>query len=322
MILLAVVIFLGVFSVAAAYIAAGAGPKRPDAAQAARISRSLETAGRSSKDPTSSVRKETLFSAIPWMHRWLVQFELTPLVRLLIYQANLGWTVGGLLLMSLAAFTVSAYLVWFRTRASMFSLICGAVVGVLPLVYVFYRRGQRFKKFEEELPGALDLMVSALRVGQSLNSALSLVSKECQEPIRSEFRICFDEQNYGLELRTAMNNMLVRVPVQDLRLVTTAILIQKESGGNLAEVLEKAAHVTRERFRIKRQVMVHTAQGRLTGWILTALPIGLGVALYFINPTLMSVLWTRPIGVKLLWAAAGMMVVGSLMIQKIVRIEV
>ncbi len=321
MILLAVVIFIGVFSVAAAYLAAGAAPKSVDAAKAARLSMSMASASHAARDISSVVRKET-FSAIPWMHQWLVQFELTPLIRLLLYQADLSWTVGGLLLATLAGFSASTYIVWLRTRAFAFSAICGVAVCLLPLAYVFFRRGRRFKKFEEGLPGALDLMVSALRVGQSLNSALSLVSKECQDPIRSEFRICFDEQNYGLELRAAMNNMLVRVPVQDLRLVTTAILIQKESGGNLAEVLEKAAHVTRERFRIKRQVMVHTAQGRLTGWILTALPIGLGIALYLINPTMMSVLWTRPIGIKLLWAAVIMMVVGSLIIRKIVRIEV
>ena len=116
--------------------------------------------------------------------------------------------------------------------------------------------------------------------------------------------------------------MINRVPLQDLRIVSTAIMIQKESGGNLAEVLDKTAHVIRERFRLKRQVGVHTAQGRLTGWVLTLLPIVLGVALYFVNPTMMSILWTNPIGIKLLWIASIMIVIGGLIIRKIVNIDI
>ena len=119
-------------------------------------------------------------------------------------------------------------------------------------------------------------MVSALRAGNSLVSALRLVAFESPDPVGTEFRICFDEQNYGLELRTAMENLVTRVPLQDLRIVVTAILIQKESGGNLAEVLDKASYLIRERFRLRRQVRVHTAQGRLTGWILSFLPLVLG----------------------------------------------
>jgi tight adherence protein B len=165
-------------------------------------------------------------------------------------------------------------------------------------------------------------MVSALRVGHSLNAALSLVSRECPDPISTEFRICFDEQNYGLELRTAMDNLVTRVPLQDMKIVCTAILIQKESGGNLAEVLEKTSHVIRERFRLKRQIMTHTAQGRLTGIILTLLPVVLGILLYFLNPKSMSLLWTRDIGIKLLYTSAAMTFVGGLIIRKIVDIDV
>jgi tight adherence protein B len=185
-----------------------------------------------------------------------------------------------------------------------------------------FRRTKRMNKFEEGLPEALDLICSALRVGHSLNSALGLVTRECPDPVGTEFRVCFDEQNYGLELKTALENMTNRVPVQDLRIVVTGILIQKESGGNLAEVLEKASDVIRERFRLKRQVMTHTAQGRLTGMILTLLPVVLGCALYFVNPEMMSLLWKRDVGIKLLYAAGGMIVVGGLIIRKIVNMDV
>jgi tight adherence protein B len=164
--------------------------------------------------------------------------------------------------------------------------------------------------------------VSALRAGHSLISALDLAASEAPDPIGTELRICFDEQNYGLELKTAMSNLAARVPLQDLKIVITAILIQKESGGNLAEVFDKAAYVIRERFRLKRQVRVHTAQGRLTGWILSFLPIFLGVGLYMINPAGMSILWTRPIGIKLLYLSGTMTIIGALIIRKIVRMDV
>ena len=177
-------------------------------------------------------------------------------------------------------------------------------------------------RFEKGLPEALDLMVSALRVGHSLNAAMGLVTRECAEPIGTEFRICFDEQNYGLELRAAMENLTTRVPLQDLRIAVTAILIQKESGGNLAEVLDETSQVIRERFRIKRQIATHTAQGRMTGWILSALPVGLGGILYIMSPKTMSVLWTDPLGQKLLIVASVGIVLGSAVIQQIVKLDV
>jgi tight adherence protein B len=165
-------------------------------------------------------------------------------------------------------------------------------------------------------------MVSALRAGHSLVAALGLVGSESPDPIGVEFKICCDEQNYGMELRTAMDNLLSRVPLQDMRIVATAILIQKESGGNLAEVLDKTAYVIRERFRLKRQVRIHTAQGRLTGWILSFLPIVLGIGLYIVDPDHLSLLWKREIGIKLLYASAAMTITGALIIRKIVSMEV
>ena len=151
---------------------------------------------------------------------------------------------------------------------------------------------------------------------------MGMVARECSEPVSSEFRTCFEEQNFGLELKMAMDNLIHRVPLQDLRIVCTAILIQKESGGNLAEVLDKTAHVIRERFRLKREVMTRTAQGRMTGWVLTLLPVILGCALYMVNPDMMSLLWKREIGIKLLYTASGMIIVGGLIIRKIVNMDV
>lgn len=313
MVWIAVIVFVGVFAIAAPLIALSSR-QAPQARQ--------DSAGSAANVPFIDFRKKVVFSAIPWMNRWLLKIELAPRLRTLLSQADLKWTVGGVFLMCAVCFAVPAYIVHLRTRNILAAVGIGLVLGLAPFAYVLMKRAQRFKKFEEGLPEALDLMVSSLRVGQSLHAALGLVARECPQPVGGEFRACFEEQNYGLELRGAMRNLTARVPLQDLRMVATGILIQKESGGNLAEVLEKIASVIRERFRIKRQIRVHTAQGRLTGWVLTCLPIGLGVVLFIMDPAMMSVLWMRPIGVKLLWAAAAMMVTGTIVIQKIIRMEV
>jgi tight adherence protein B len=196
------------------------------------------------------------------------------------------------------------------------------LLGAAPLAYVLHKRSKRLDSFQQGLPEALDLMVSALRAGHSLIAAMGSVARECANPVGSEFKACFEEQNYGLELKAAMDNLIKRVPLQDLRIFATAIMIQKESGGNLAEVLDKTSHVIRERFRLKRQVGVHTAQGRMTGWVLTLLPVVLGTALYFVNPEMMSVLWRNPTGVKMLWTAGGMILIGGFIINRIVNMDV
>lgn len=320
---LVVVVFLGVFAVfALLMLATGTGATQQTKKVLARLDSALATSWTNSSDVVVDLRKQELLSAIPWINRWLMKIELAPRLRLLLYQANLKWTAGGLLLMTSVAFAVPAYVVYLKTDSSVLGLVVGVATGLAPFLFVLFKRGKRFKKFETELPDALELMVSALRVGHSLNASLNLVGKECPDPISTEFRICFDEQNYGLELRTAMDNLVTRVPLQDMKIVCTAILIQKESGGNLAEVLEKTSHVIRERFRLKRQIMTHTAQGRLTGMILTLLPVVLGVLLYFLNPKSMSLLWTRDIGIKLLYISGAMTIVGGLIIRKIVDIDV
>jgi tight adherence protein B len=316
-------VFLGIFIVAALLlVASGTGASQRTKQTLTLLASALAVGRRELEDQMVDIRKHELLSAVPWINRWLLKIELAPRLRSTLYQANVQWTAGGLLLMCAACFVIPSYLVYLRTGAVIFALLIGLLLGAAPFVYVLHKRSQRFNKFEEELPEALNLMVSALRAGHSLVAALGLVGSESPEPVGGEFKICCDEQSYGLELRTALDNLVARIPLQDMRIVTTAILIQKESGGNLAEVLDKAAYLIRERFRLKRQVRIHTAQGRLTGWILSFLPIVLGVSLYLVNPDNMSLLWKRDIGVKLLYTAAGMMITGALIIRKIVRMDV
>lgn len=323
MLLLLILVFVGVFSVVALLLlASGTGASQQTKRTLAALESALAVAGGNPTDAVVDIRKDELLSSIPWVNRFLLQLEIAPRLRKLLYQANLKWTTGGLLLMCVACFAIPGYLVYLRTGAAIFALLAGLLLSSTPLIFVLQKRRKRFEKFEQELPEALDLMVSALRAGHSLVSALGLVAHDSPDPIGGEFLVCFEEQNYGLELRTAIDHLITRVPLQDLRIVATAILIQKESGGNLAEVLDKTAHVIRERYRLKRQVRVHTAQGRLTGWILSFLPIVLGIALYLVNPKTMSVLWTRPVGLHLLYASAFLTVSGALIIRKIVNMEV
>jgi tight adherence protein B len=322
MLLLLVLVFSAVFVVAALLLTARTSASQQSEQTLTVLQAALATSKLSPTDLAVDVRKEELLSAVPWLNRWLLKLEVAPRLRMILYQADLKWTAGSLLLMSLLCFMIPAYLIYLRTGTLIFSLLIGLLLGAAPFVYVLRKRTKRFDKFEQGLPDTLDLMVSALRAGHSFNSALGLAAEESPDPIGKEFRICFDEQNYGLELKTAMSNLAVRVPLQDLKIVITAILIQKESGGNLAEVFDKAAYVIRERFRLKRQVRVHTAQGRLTGWILSFLPVVLGIALYLINPESMSLLWTRPIGIKLLYLSGGMTITGALIIRKIVNMDV
>lgn len=322
MLLIAVAVFISVFIVIALILtAAGAGASEREKQTLSRLDSILLSKGNRG-DEAVDIRRSELLSTIPWLNRWLQEIHLFPRLRLMLYQADLKWTVGGLILMTLFSLVIASNLVFWRTGELMFSLLMGLMAAMGPFLYVRQKRNMRFNRFEQRLPEALDMMVSALRAGHSLISSMGTVAKEAGEPVAQEFKKCFDEQNFGAELRTAMLDLVTRVPIDDTRMIVTAILIQKESGGNLAEVLEKAAHIVRERFRLKRQIRVHTAQGRMTGWILAVLPVVLGLLLYLVNPDHLSLLWKKPIGVKMLYTASIMTIIGALIIRKIIRIRV
>jgi tight adherence protein B len=322
--MLSVLIFVAVFAIAAPILVWFSGAH--NAARKEKTAEVLQNAlGKPSDidrtDPMS-FRKAENASSIPLLNRLLQQIDLMPRVAMFLRQADVKWTPASLILMCTAAFAVVAYVVNFKTGSMLIALGVGVAGAALPLGFVAFKRMQRFGKFEQQLPEALDLMVSGLRAGHSLSSAVGLVTRECEDPLGGEFRIAFDEQNFGLDMRTALENLVKRVPLQDLKMSITAIIIQRESGGNLAEVLEKTAHMVRERFRLKKQVRVHTAQGRMTGIVLTILPIGLGFGLWIVNPENESLLWRREIGIKLLIGAFCSLVIGSALIQKIIRLKV
>ena len=199
----------------------------------------------------------------------------------------------------------------------------GAALGfAMPFLYLKSKRSRRMHSFEEQFPEGLDLISRALKAGHAFATGLKMVADEMPEPVGPEFRKTFDEQNFGLPLKDALDNLTHRVPHIDVRFFATAVLIQRETGGNLAEILENLAHVVRERFKILRQVRVYTAHGRFTGYVLLALPAMLCVALAFINPEHMNVLFRTPMGQMLLMGAVVMQVVGYIWIKQVIKIEV
>jgi len=269
-----------------------------------------------------SVRREELLSGIPWLDRLLQRLDLARKLRLLLYQADIQWTPARLILTAAVCAVVCGILVFLRTGSGFMSFLLMAGAASLPMIWVYRKRDKRFYKLKERLPEALDLMVSAIRAGHSFTSAIGMASKESPEPVKREFRQCFDEQNYGLDLRVAMTNLSYRAPIREIRMIVAAVLIQKETGGNLTEILEKVSQLIRDDFRLQRQVRVHTAQGRLTGWILSLLPVFLGIALYLINPEQMSLLWRREAGIRMLETSVVMTTIGILIIRKIIQIEI
>jgi tight adherence protein B len=239
-----------------------------------------------------------------------------------IDQSGVKMSVGMLLVVSLVTALVGALGMSAVVRAG-WSLPLGAALGfALPFLVLKVKRRHRLLTFEEHFPEALDLISRALKAGHAFATGLKMVADEMQEPVGPEFRKTFDEQNFGLPLKDALDNLSLRVPSLDVRFFATAVLIQRETGGNLSEILENLSHVVRERFKILRQVRVYTAHGRLTGWVLLALPAFLAVALMFINPDHMNLLFRERMGQQMLTAALIMQLFGYFWIQKVIKIEV
>src|SRR5574338_1149975 len=231
-------------------------------------------------------------------------------------------TLSGVMLVSLALGAAGAMSATMILHSGYLVVPLALAGFALPFVVLRYKRSARLKKFEEQFPEAVDLVARSLKAGHAFASGLKLVADEMPEPVGPEFRKTFDEQNFGLPLKDALNNLTARVPLLDVRFFATAVLIQRETGGNLAEILENLAHVVRERFKILRQVRVYTAHGRLTGYVLLGLPVFLAVALMFINPEHMQLLFTERIGHMMLAATVVMQTVGYFWIKQVVKIEV
>jgi tight adherence protein B len=240
----------------------------------------------------------------------------------LIEQSGVHTTPSAIIVMSLGLGLVAAILTSLFVRvpfAPMVALVAGAA---LPTCYLKFCKSRRMDKFEEQFPEALDLLSRALRAGHAFQTAMGMVADDLKEPVGPEFRKTFDQQNFGLPLRDSLFQLADRIPLLDVRFFTTAVLIQRDTGGNLAEILDNLAHVVRERFRIRREIRTKTAHGRFTGLVLLSLPAGLGVILTFINPDHMDLLFNHRTGQMMIGVAIVMQVIGFFWIRKILDLEV
>lgn len=238
-----------------------------------------------------------------------------------IAESGLPMTVGTLIVLTVVAGLVASVATWMLLRFWFISLVLGLVGASLPYLYVQRTRAARLKTFEEQFPEAIDLISRALRAGHALTTGLGMVSEEIPKPVGEEFRRLYDEQNFGMSLPEALRAMARRVPVLDARFFVTAVLTQRESGGNLSEVLDNLASVMRERFKLRRQISVVAAHGRISAWVLALLPPVMAGVLFFLSPNSMRILWEDPVGLQLVGAAMVLQIVGTLIIVRMVRIE-
>jgi tight adherence protein B len=266
--------------------------------------------------------RDEMLSSVPVLNRVMMNLAWTTKMQSLLSQAGMRAKPGKILLASAVAGLATYVIVDGTVHLALVAAPAALVATVAPLGFVSWKRKRRLRQFEERFPDALDLLGRAVRAGHAFTTGLEIVAKETAEPVASEFRTCFEEQNFGLPMRDALVNLTERMPLVDVRFFVTALLVQKETGGNLAEILDELARVIRDRFRIYREVRVKTAQGRLTAGILIALPIFMLFALEAVNPAYVRVLFDDPIGPPVLAIAGLMQLIGSILIWRIVHIEV
>ena len=272
-------------------------------------------------DREEGIIRQVTFSSIPSLDRLLRASKLAPKLQLMLEQAKLPWSVGRFFFFSAGMLVLGATIGnWWMPRGFV-GWIPGLALGFLPLAWVAYKRTARLQRFNLQLPDAIDLIARALRAGHALPSALVTVGEEMTDPLGPEFRHVADELNFGLPFREAMLNFGRRFPLRDLHFLISAILMQKETGGNLAELLDKTADLLRSRIKLVQKVRVHTAQGRMTGAILTALPFVLLVVLSIVHPGYADPMLENDSGRKVIYAMLVDMAIGFFMIRRIVQVK-
>lgn len=236
-------------------------------------------------------------------------------------QAGLGWDVKSFLLLSGGIALAAGLGTMLATRMIVYTAGAALIGSTLPYLYVGRRRAKRIAVFEEQFPEAVDLLARAIRAGHPLATGIKTVADEMRDPIGSEFRQVFEEQRFGLNFEDSITSLADRVPLTDVRIFITALLVQREVGGNLAEILDNLGAIIRQRFTLRRQVRVLTAEGRLSGYVLTALPIGIGAWVFVSNPDYIMLLFQHPAGKLMATSAAVMQVVGFFWMRAITRVE-
>jgi tight adherence protein B len=269
-----------------------------------------------------SILKNGSESDAPWMLRWVMGGSRMTALNQLLLQAGLSWSVKRLFGYSAACTLCGLFVGLILHQPLVISAVFAVAFATLPLLMVRRKRSKRMSSLEQQLPDAADLVARAMLAGHSFASALGMVGDEMPQPLGGEFKIAFDEINFGVSMSDALQNMVSRVPLDDLRYFVIAVLIQREAGGNLAEILGNISNIIRERLKLLGKVKVLSAEGRLSAWILCLMPFVLAGVISLINPKMMRIFWTDPTGMKMAGTALLCMLFGIIWSRKIVRIHV
>jgi tight adherence protein B len=272
--------------------------------------------------PDAALLRDEVLSKIPAFDSYLRRSERISNLQKTLAQGNVDVRAGNFLMLCALSALLLAAVAALAGGNLLFGWL-GALVGFfIPYAYASHMRSKRFQKFEEKFPEAIDTLARAVRAGHAFTTAVEMIANELAEPVAGEFRQLFEEQKYGLPVRDALMNLTERVPLVDVKFFVTAVMLQRETGGNLAEILDNLSYVIRERFKILRQVRVHTAQGRLTMVLLMALPPTIVVVMQFLNPGFIHPLFADPLGHALIVGGIVLQTMGYFVIRKIIRIRV
>jgi tight adherence protein B len=288
---------------------------------AMRLQRRLDRVARR-QEGQRSVRKQRQLSDVSAIARLLSSVSLANRTERMIGQSGLGWTVSTLALTSTAVGLLGLALVLVTAQPPLFGLVVGGVLAFLPWLYLMWKRSRRLRRLERQLPEALDLITRAVRAGHALPLAIQLLSEEMPDPIAGEFRIVHEQVNFGISLQHSLNALCERVPLTDMRYFVVSVLIQRQSGGNLTEVLTNLSKLIRERLKLFARVRVLSSEGRMSAWTLAVLPFVLGALMYWANPEFMRPLWTDPMGISIIQTLLTMMVFGIIVLMRLTKIRV
>lgn len=295
--------------------------KGPEAERVARRLRMM-SAGAHTDRATSSMIKERLLAESPGLQNLLLRLPRVSQLDRLLEQSGMSWSVADFAGLSVLGLFIGLIgCAWLHLPA-VFFLPASAGMALLPLLIVLHAKGRRLERIAAQLPDALDLIGRAVRAGHAFPTALKMVGDEMSDPIAAEFRTTFDEVNFGISMQDALLNLATRVPSTDLRYFVIAVIIQRETGGNLGELLDNISGIIRARMKLLGQVRVLSAEGRMSAWVLSLLPFGAGFMIWATNPGYLTILLTDPMGKKMIVSCVFMMVTGVLVMRKIIQIRV
>jgi len=290
--------------------------------EAKRIAARLEALSGDAPMTTASIERIQEQSRMPRLNAWLARLGVGKRMKRFVGASAMAVSPAELIVMSLALGAFGLFLPGLFGKPPIFGAALGLGLAVLPWWRVASRRSERIAKIERQFPEALDLMGRSMRAGHAFPSAVKMVADEMPDPLGRDFRILFDEMNYGVPTNEALTRLAERVPVPDVSYFVVAVMIQRESGGNLAELLDSIAKIVRDRLRLLGEVRTLSAEGKLSAYILTALPFAVALLVNLVNPEFMSVLFTDPMGHKMVGVALFMMLSGILWMRNIIRIRV